>query len=487
MRTRSISAGHDRLIMALACLGSFVVVLDATIVSVVLPRIRTELGFGATTLPWTVNAYTLAFAGALLLGGRCADVFGQRRILLAGMGVFTAASLAAGLAPGAAVLLAARAVQGFGGALLMPTVLSLLTSTFAEGARRARALSTWSAVGAVGAASGPIVGGALTQLDGWRWVFFVNVPLGVIAVIGAVRLLPPTPRTDAGPRLDIVGALLVTAGLTGIVYAVMESQSARWGQPVVAGPLIAGLVLCVAFLAHQARWAADPLMPLSLFKTRAVGSANLVMFLLGLGFFGAPVFISFALQYAHGFGPLAAGAGFLPAGLAMFAGAVSAGPLTVRLGPRRAATLGCVTGALGFLAVAALLDSHGSYLLTVAIPSAVFGFGTASAFTPLTVVATSGVAPTHSGVAAAVLNTVRQTSGAIGLAVMSTVAAAVTAGRAAAPDALVTGYDAAFLVSGCCVAAAAAVAAIALPRSGRAPTPSTGATPEQAVVLEESR
>ncbi|MFC9997180.1 DHA2 family efflux MFS transporter permease subunit [Nocardia sp. NPDC127526] len=468
MSTRSTDAHRDRLVMALACLGSFVVVLDATIVSVVLPRIRAELGFGASTLPWTVNAYTLAFAGALLLGGRCSDVFGQRRILLAGMGLFTAASLAAGLAPAAPVLLAARAVQGFGGALLMPTILSLLTSTFTEGAARARALSTWSAVGAVGAASGPIAGGVLTQLGSWRWVFFVNVPLGLIALAGTVRLLPRAPRTGVRPRLDIIGALLATAGLTGIVYAVMESQSVSWTAPVVAGPLVVGIVLCVAFLAHQAQWAADPLVPLSLFKARAVGSANVVMFLLGLGFFGAPVFISFALQYVHGFGPLAAGAGFLPAGLAMFAGAKAAGPLTVRLGPRRAAVLGCVIGAVGFLALAMLLDSDGSYVMTVAVPSAVFGFGTASAFTPLTVVATSGVAAAHSGVAAAVLNTVRQTSGAVGLAVMSAVAAAVTAGRAAGPDALVSGYDAAFLVSGCCVAAAAAVGAIALPRSSRA-------------------
>ncbi|WP_067535709.1 DHA2 family efflux MFS transporter permease subunit [Nocardia crassostreae] len=469
MDTQSTDPRHDRLIMALACLGSFVVVLDATIVSVVLPRIRSELGFGTSTLPWTVNAYTLAFAGALLLGGRCADVFGLRRILLAGMGLFTAASLAAGLAPAAPVLLAARAVQGFGGALLMPTILSLLTSTFTEGARRARALSTWSAVGAVGAASGPIAGGVLTQLGSWRWVFFVNVLLGLIAMVGTVRLLPRATRSGAGPRLDIVGALLATAGLTGIVYAVMESQSASWTAPLVAGPLLAGVALGAAFLAHQARWAADPLVPLQLFKARAVGSANVVMFLLGLGFFGAPVFISFALQYVHGFGPLAAGAGFLPAGLAMFAAAKAAGPLTVRLGPRRAAVLGCVIGALGFLALAVLLDTDGSYIWTVAVPSVVFGFGTASAFTPLTVVATSGVAATHSGVAAAVLNTVRQNSGAVGLAVMSAVAAAVTAGRAAGAEALVTGYDAAFLVSGGCVAAAAAVGAIALPRSGRTP------------------
>ncbi|MER6666910.1 MFS transporter [Amycolatopsis japonica] len=462
MSTSSPAHRRDHLVLALACLGSFVVVLDATIVSVALPRIRADLGFSAATLPWVVNAYTLAFAGCLLLGGRCADVFGRRRILLAGMGLFAGASLLAGLAADPALLLLARAGQGVGGALLMPATLSLLTDTFPAGPRRARALSTWSAIGAVGAASGPLAGGLLTQFLGWRWVFFVNVPLGLVAVAGTLVLLPGRSRSGPAHRLDVVGAVLATAGLTGVVYAVMESEAVGWGASEVIGPLIAGILLCGLFLLHQARWAAAPLVPLSLFRHRAVRGANLVMFLLGLGFFGAPVLISFALQYVHGAGPLGAGLGFLPAGLAMFAGAKAAGPLTIRLGARRAAALGCALGAAGLAGVAASLATGGSSAAMIVLPSVVFGFGTASAFTPLTVAATSGVPTTSGGVAAAVLNTVRQTSGAIGLAVLTTIAAAAS-GRSPVEQGLAHGYAVAFAVSAVCVAAAAAVGVVVLP------------------------
>ncbi|RSM52511.1 MFS transporter [Amycolatopsis sp. WAC 01376] len=462
MSTSSPARRRDHLVLALACLGSFVVVLDATIVSVALPRIRADLGFSAATLPWVVNAYTLAFAGCLLLGGRCADVFGRRRVLLAGMGLFAGASLLAGLAADPALLLAARAGQGVGGALLMPATLSLLTDTFPAGPRRARALSTWSAIGAVGAASGPLTGGLLTEFAGWRWVFFVNVPLGLVAVAGTLALLPGGSRSGSAYRLDVVGAVLATAGLTGVVYAVMESETVGWSAPEVSGPLIAGIVLCGLFLLHQGRWAAAPLVPLSLFRHRAVRGANLVMFLLGLGFFGAPVLISFVLQYVHGAGPLAAGLGFLPAGLAMFAGAKAAGPLTIRLGARRAAALGCVLGAAGLAGVAASLGTGGSSVAMIVLPSVVFGFGTASAFTPLTVAATSGVPATSGGVAAAVLNTVRQTSGAIGLAVLTTIAAAAASGSSM-QEGLAHGYAFAFAVSAGCVAAAAVAGMLVLP------------------------
>ncbi|WP_246258228.1 DHA2 family efflux MFS transporter permease subunit [Amycolatopsis anabasis] len=455
---------HERLVLALACLGSFVVILDATIVSVALPDVRTELGFSPAALPWVVNAYTLAFAGFLLLGGRCADVFGRRRVLFAGMSLFTLASLAGGLAVSPWMLLAARAVQGLGGALLIPSTLSVLTSTFTEGARRARVLSTWSAVGAVAAAAGPVLGGVLTQWLGWRWVFFVNVPVGVVALIGVVTVLPRHDRSGKRGRLDLVGAVLATAGLVGVVYAVMESSAAGWGSAQVLGALAAGVVLLGIFLLHQARWAADPLMPPAIFRVRSVSSGNVVMFLLGLGFFAGPLLISFDLQYVHGFTPLQAGVGFLPMGVAMFAGARSAGALTVRFGARRAA-IGClVVGALGFAWMAvALADAQATYLFSVALPGLVFGFGTSSAFTPITVAATSGVPATQNGVAAGLLNTIRQTSGAVGLAVITTLAAAVSAGES--PAALAHGYSAAFIFSACCVATAAVVAAFSMPRT----------------------
>ncbi|WP_433337427.1 DHA2 family efflux MFS transporter permease subunit [Spirillospora sp. CA-294931] len=463
---------RERLVMALACAGAFVVILDATIVSVALPDIRGALGFSPATLPWVVNAYTLAFAGLLLLGGRCADVFGRRTMLLAGMAIFTVARLACGLAVTPEMLLVARAVQGAGGALLMPVTLSLLTATFTDPARRARMLGTWSAVGAAGAASGPVLGGVLIQGAGWRWVFFVTVPLGMLIMIVAARELPRQETAGPRPRLDLVGAALATAGLAGVVYGVMRAGVAGWASPEVVGSLAGGAVLLGVLLPHQARWAGDPLVALGIFRLRAVSSGNVVMFLHGLGFFASPILLSLYLQDVHHWSPLRAGLGYLPVGIAMFAGAQAAGPLTVRLGARRATVACCLAGAAGFVGVAAFLGVDGSYVLTVVVAGGLFGFGTAAAFTPITVAATSGVPAGQNGLAAGVLNTVRQTSGAVGLAVLSTASAAAASGWAAAhpggggrdaPAALAHGHTVAFLVSAGCVAAAALVAALTMP------------------------
>ncbi|WP_240687218.1 DHA2 family efflux MFS transporter permease subunit [Amycolatopsis suaedae] len=450
-------------ILLLACAGSFVVILDATIVSVALPPIRAALGLDPETLTWVVNAYTLAFAGFLLLGGRLCDEFGRRRMFVLGLSLFTVARLVAGLAGSAGVLLAARAVQGFGAALLMPVTLALLTSTYTEPARRARVLGTWSAVGAIGAAAGPVVGGLLTEWAGWRWVFFVTVPIGAVAVAVAARALPPPDHDGPRGRLDVLGAVLSTAGLVGVVYAVMRSSAAGWGSGEVVLPLLAGLALLVVFVVHQGRWAADPLLALDIFRLRSVSSGNVVILLLGLGFLASPVLLSLYLQDVHGYPPLAAGLAYLPIGVAMFAGAQSAGRLSVRMGPRRATVLFCVLAAAGLGGVAALAGPHASYPASVLVPGIVFGFGSAAAFTPITVSATSGVPPRRNGLAAGVLNTVRQTSGAVGLAALGTLAAAV-AGRTGAVDALSDGYTAAFAASACCLAAAAVVAAVAMPR-----------------------
>ncbi|WP_410601580.1 MFS transporter [Amycolatopsis sp. lyj-90] len=464
-------------VLALACAGSFVVILDATIVSVALPAIRFGLGFSSGALTWVVNAYTLAFAGFLLLGGRLCDEFGVRRMFVLGMSLFTVARLAAGLAGSPETLLVARTVQGFGGALLMPVTLSLLTTMFTEPARRARALGTWSAVGAAGAAAGPVIGGLLTQWAGWRWVFFVSVPIGVVAVLAAGAVLPLRDRSRPRGRLDVVGAVLSTAGLVGVVYAVMRSSADGWVLP-----LVGGLVLLGVFLVHQHRWANEPLVALGIFRLRSVSSGNVVIFLLGLGFLASPILLSLYLQDVHGYSPLQAGLAYLPVGVAMFAGARTAGGLSVRLGPRRATVLYCAIGAAGFAGVAALTGAHASYVVSVLLPGMVFGFGTAAAFTPITVAATSGVPERQNGLAAGLLNTVRQTSGAIGLAALTALAAAVTAAwQTGSPrdEALVHGYTAAFLASAACLAAAAVVAAVTMPGlssrpRGRAAGPGRG-------------
>jgi EmrB/QacA subfamily drug resistance transporter len=360
--------------------------------------------------------------------------------------------VAAGLATTPALLLTARAVQGLGGALLIPVTLSLLTNTFTERAARTRALGTWSAVGAIGAAAGPVIGGVLTQWAGWRWVFLISIPLGIATLIMSAVALPRRDQAVVRTKLDVLGATLATLGLVAIVYAVMIGGWAGLGM------LVLGIALLGVFLLHQAKWATDPLLPLSVFRARTVSSGNVVMFLLGLGFFASPILISLYLQDVHGYSPLRAGLGFLPIGAAMFAGAQSAGRLTLVFGARRAAVVFCAIGALGLAGMAALFGPTTSYLVGVAIPGVVLGFGTAAAFTPITVIATSGVRPSQNGLAAGLLNTTRQTSGAIGLAMLSALAAAVSGAHSSAG-----GYSAAFFASAGCVVIAAIVAAVAMP------------------------
>lgn len=444
------------LVLILACVGSFLVVMDATIVSITLPDLRADLGFTPEALPWAVNAYTLAFAGCLLFGGRCADVFGRRRILLAGLGIFTFARVAAGFAESPGFLLAARAVQGFGGALLLPVTLSMLTTTFREPVGRARALAIWSAVAAAGAAAGPVLGGVLTEVAGWRWVFFVLAPVGVAGMLGARTVLPRESAIAARPRLDAVGAVLVTAGITGVVLAIMRAAATGWTDPVVLAALLGGVALIAVFAVHQAFWSAEPLLPPSIFRSRSVTGANLVIFLLGVGFLGSPVLLSLYMQDVYGYSPLLAGIGYLPSGIAMVCGSRSAGWLTVRYGARRAAMLCCAIGGAGFLGTALGIALGAPYFWSVLVSGVVFGYGTAAAFTPLTVAATDGVPPQRHGLAAGVLNTVRQTSGAIGLAMLSAIALGV-------------GYGAAFAACAICLGAACVVAGAVMPgrRAGR--------------------
>ena len=315
--------------MVIACAGTFLVVLDATIVSVALPRIGVSLGFSAGSLAWVINAYTLTFAGFLLLGGRLCDVIGLRRGYLIGLGLFTVGRCVAGLATAPALLLTARAVQGLGGALLMPATLTLLTTVVNDVALRTRVLAAWSAVGAVGASLGPVIGGPLTQWLDWPAVFWVTLPVGLAAFVVALRVLPPA--EPASGSVDVVGAVLVTAGLGAVIFAVMRSSSG-WADPYVLGAGAIGLVLLAVFFAHQRWWSRRPLLPLSIFRLRQVGSGNLIMFWLGLGFFASPVLLSLYLQHDLGFTPLQAGLGYLPVGAAMFVGAQLAGRFTVGSG-----------------------------------------------------------------------------------------------------------------------------------------------------------
>ena len=450
----AVSPAAPGLLLLLACGAMFLVVLDATIVSVALPAIGTELGLEDGALGWVVNAYTLTFAGFLLLGGRLSDLFGTRAVLVTGLTVFTLANLWSGAAGGPAQLLAARAVQGVGGALLMPATLTVVHQTYADPVRRTRALGLWSMVGAVGAAAGTVAGGVLTDALGWRWVFWVKVSVGLAVAVGGWALLPRhrrTAREHGG--LDLVGALLVTAGLAALVYGVVTVRTPG-ALGTALGALVGAVVLLGVFVLHQGRWARSPLMPLRIFAHRAVSSANVVMFGLGLAYLASPVLLALQLQRVLRYSPTQAGFAFVPAALAVMLGAQAAGRLTPRWGTRRAAVVGTAVTAAGFLWLAAA-DAHRAFVPDIALPSVVFGLGAGFTFTPLTVAATGGVGPALTGLASGLLNTTRQVATALGIALLSTLADAVGGAR---------GYQLAFLVSGLAVALASVTAAVWMPR-----------------------
>ena len=462
----------DSVVVALACLGQFMVVLDVSIVNVALPAIRGALKFSTADLPWVVNAYTLAFAGFMLLGGRAADLFGRRRTFVAGVAVFTLASLAGGLAPDAGVLVAARAVEGLGGAILAPCTLTILTATFPEGPRRARAIAAWAMVGAVGGAAGAILGGLLTDYLSWRWILLVNLPVGVFVVIGS-KLWLPADSGRGGRRLDLPGAVSVSAGLTALVYGIVEASAQGWGRPACYGSLAAGVVLLALFVLIEARVAPAPLLPLRLLRAWSRSGANLVMFLLGAGFFSVLYFVSLYLQNVRGYSPIETGLVFVPLAATTVAGAKTAARL---LAARRPAHLliiaGLVVSAGGFV-WQAQLDTATNVFLGVVLPGSVIFLGIGLALTPVAVSATAGVPGADAGVASGLANAARQIGGSFGLAALTALAAQHTrallaAGGGTTEGALTSGYDRAFLIAAGILVVSALIT-LTLPRPKAAP------------------
>ncbi|MFF8788016.1 MFS transporter [Streptomyces sp. NPDC015125] len=450
------AAAPPELLLLLACGAMFLVVLDATIVSVALPAVGSELGFGGAGLGWVVNAYTLTFAGFLLLGGRLADLFGTRLLLVTGLAIFTLANVWSGLAAGPAQLVTARAVQGIGGALLMPATLTVVHQAYRDPVRRARALSLWSMVGAVGAATGTVLGGALTDTLGWRWVFWVKVPIGLAIAVAGWLVLPrraASTEPGAGRRpVDLLGALLVTAGLAALLYGVVTVRA-----PGTRGTAFASLAAAVALLAlfvvHQGRWAREPLVPLRIFTYRSVSSANAVVFGLGVAYLASPVLLALYLQQVLHYSPTRAGLGFLPTAFAVMIGAHLSGRLTPRWGTRRAAAVGTAISAAGFLWLSGI-GAHSAFLTDIALPSLLFGLGAGMAFTPITVAATGGIDPSMTGLASGLLNTTRQVATALGIAVLTTLAEA----RGGAP-----GYALAFAVAAALALLASLAATVWMP------------------------
>jgi EmrB/QacA subfamily drug resistance transporter len=461
-------------VLLLVCLGQFMVLLDISVVNVALPSMRADLGFSTTGLEWVVNAYTLAFSGFLLLGGRAADIFGRRRLLLIGLGLFCIASLADGLATSQGTLLAARALQGLGGAVLTPATLTILLVTYPEGRGRARALGIWSAVAAAGGASGALLGGVITQLLTWRWIFFVNVPIGVLVLIGAALVVGET-FGDATARrhLDLGGAVSVTAGLVGITWGIARSQDLGWAAPEVLGAFVAGLVLLGLFVAVEAR-AAAPLVPLRLFLSRSITGANLVSMGVGGAIFAVWYFQTLYLQQVRGLTPLEAGLTFVPQTVAIMAGSQLSSRLFSRVGTRPFLVAGPLLIALGLLWMAQLRLGSGVAGSLIA-PGVLLTFGGGLVFPAITVAATTGVSRADSGLASGLVNTTRQVGGSLGLAVLVTLAADRTAALAAAghsaPAALTGGFALGFGV-GAVIAAAAGLAGLIVPgrRAARALT-----------------
>ncbi|MFG3252957.1 MFS transporter [Streptomyces sp. NPDC048172] len=450
-------------------IGQFLVVLDVSVVNVALPGIRDGLGLSPSALQWVVNAYALTFAGFLLLGGRAADLFGRKPVYLTGLGLFTAASLAGGLAQDPGTLIAARAAQGVGAAVLAPVTLSLLTSTFPEGPARTRAIATWAAVGTAGGAAGGLVGGLLTDLLSWRWVLLVNVPVGAVVVaLVAVSLRERHERTGRG--LDLPGAALVTVGVAALAYGIGQTESHAWDAPGTLLPLVGGLLALAAFVAVEKR-SAEPLVPLGLFRLRSVTAGNLVTLVSMVGGFAMWYFLSLYMQNVLGYSAVRAGLSFLPHTLAIIAGSKAAPRLMARFGSRTMIAAGGVTAAAGFAWQGLALDADGTFLGTILGPAVVMAGGFGLLMTPMTDAATTGTAPEEAGVVAGLVNTSRQIGSALGLTILGTVSAHATDGgttKGAAAD----GYAAAFLAASAITAAAMLLVAL-LPRPAPAVRPRT--------------
>ncbi|HEY3088630.1 MAG TPA: MFS transporter [Jatrophihabitantaceae bacterium] len=423
-------------VLAVCCIAQFMVVLDVSIVNVALPKMRADLDLSATGQQWIINAYTLTFAGFLLLGGRAADLFGRRRVFLLGLALFTVCSLVGGLARNGGELIAARAVQGVGAALLAPATLSLLTTTFTEPAARRRALGAWSATAASGATAGVLAGGILTDLLDWRWVLFVNVPIGA-ALIAAASMSLVESRAGTRPSPDLAGAVTVTGGLALLVYGIVSTDTRPCGSPATILTLLGGAALLAAFVVIESR-RAHPLVPLAVFRRRQVAAANGIAVMIGAALFSMFFFLSLYLQQVNGYSPLKAGFAFLPAALATLTGALSAPRLVALVGVRRQLIIGPLLAAAG-LAWLSQLSAGDSYAGHVFGALVLAGLGVGLSFVPMTIAATADVPVHQAGLASGLINTTRQLGGAVGLAAMATVAAG-----ASSPTA---GYDRAFWIS----------------------------------------
>ena len=463
--TREVASDRRRwLALALLCVVQFMVVLDIAIVNVALPSIQTDLGFSQEDLQWVISAYALVFGGFLLLGGRAADMLGRRRLFLGGIVVFTVASLFAGLAWSEPSLIAARAFQGLGAAIITPAALSILSTTFAEGRERNIALGAWGAVGGFGAVAGVLLGGVLTDALSWEWIFFVNVPVGVVGFALAPLLLRES-RDAHVKRFDLPGAILVTTGLSSLVYAITQAGQKGWLAAETLSVFGASLVLLGAFVVWELRHP-EPLMRFGIFQTRTVSGANVAGFIMGTALFSMFLMLTLYMQQVLGYSAMKTGVAYLAvAGTAIVWSGV-AGQLVTRVGVKPVLVIGMAMLTAGLLFFTQV-SVGGSYVSDLLPGFLLIGVGIGFSFVPISIAALAGVIPSEAGLASGLINTSQQIGGALGIAALSTIATSHTADSvgsgSALPVALVDGFQSAFLV-GSIVAALGVVAALTLIR-----------------------
>ena len=462
------------LVLVLVCLAQFMVILDATIVNVALPSIQEDLDMSESDLQWIVNAYTLLFGGFLLLGGRAGDLIGRKRVFLAGVVLFSTASLLCALAPSELWLILSRGLQGLGAALVSPAALAIVIATFAEGKERTRAMGVWAAIAVGGGAVGLLLGGILTDALSWPWIFFVNVPVGIVTFVLSLRLVPESRDLHVHKSFDLAGAVSVTAGLIALVYGIVRSAESGWGSAEVLAILAVAAVLLVGFVLIERR-SPEPLVRLSIFSVRTVRGANAAMFVVAAGLFSMFFFNTLYLQRVLGYSALEAGLAFLPFTAGIIIGSGVSQKLVPALGARDVPIIGIALAVLGLLLFLRLTPGETSYVVDLLPGIMLMSVGMGLVFVPVTLIATSGMPADDAGLASGLFNTSQQVGGALGLAVLSTLATNRTSdelsslGRrpseADTASALVDGFHVAWIGSAVLLGAAALLLLVLLRRS----------------------
>jgi EmrB/QacA subfamily drug resistance transporter len=467
---RPASGVDANAVLALIAVAQFMVVLDATIVNVALPTIKVDVGFSEQSLSWVLNAYTLIFGGFLLLGGRAADRLGRRRLFMAGIAVFSGASLICGLSQSEGMLLFARGLQGLGGAMVSPAALSIILTTFREGPERNRALAVWGAIAGAGGAIGLLLGGVIVEALSWRWVFFVNVPIGAAVLALAPRIVPESrsERVSEG-GYDVEGAIAATLGTITLVFTLIKADSWGWTSGRTLAGFAIAAALIVAFLQIERRHR-DPLVPLRIFSNRSLAAADATMLLVAAALFGVFFFCTLYLQQVLGYSALKTGVAYLPLSLTLIGASALASRLVDRFTPKPVLVTGLLVSTVGFVLLSRV-TGHGDYASHVLPAMIVIGTGLGLSFVPITIAATNGVASGDSGLASGLLNTTQQVGGSLGLAILSSVSTSRTTsaldGGSALPVALTHGFKGAFLVAAVLCAVGVVLALALLPSRPR--------------------